>query len=203
MSDVRLRRRRVILCGAVVALLGGCGPGENRADCEDLPNASSIFLSDTLQDWKSYADHLVILEVVRVVDPRSDTELPVARLRVDRVLWSARKAPSPPEKIEWRALPGRYEAGEVLLSPTARVEDPGAFDGPVQWHPLGYCSALLLEDGRVASSNSDQLRHELAGQTPEQVAAALRKERPDPIAERYRHLRPAERVKAVLSERHG
>lgn len=193
--------KRGILLGAVVALLGGCGQGEDREDCEDPPNASSIFPSETLQDWKSYADHLVVLKVVSVVEP--ERELPFARLRIERVLWSARKAPPPPTQLQWRAFPGRYEQEEVLLSPIARVEDPGAVGGRRQWHPLGYCSPLLLEGGRVAISDSDELRRQLAGQTPDQVATALTKEPPDPVAERYRRLRPAERVKAVLRARHG
>jgi len=173
------------------ALAAGCNAADDRSWCGGSGAGSSLFPAETIKDWKSYADHLAIVTIVSVRRP--DRGLPVSTLRVDRVLWSAAAAPGLARRLKMRRLSGD-EVGESFLSPMLFVEFAG------EWWPLDGCAPVRVdEDGRVAEDGRGGPL--LAGQTAIEVADRLRRARPDPVAYRYRHLRPAERVEAVARRR--
>lgn len=193
-----IRARSVILLAVVVAVgvflavLTGRGANEaNLADCESA-DSGELLPSATLEHWKSYADHLLVFTVLSVRQPEDG--LRVATYRVDRILWSAPAAPRPPRRMDKRLLPRTHmPPGERFISPFVRFE----FEQPPVWSPLGGCSPLLLDGGRVAESQSDSLRSRLSGRSVEDVAAALRATPPDSLAQRFRRLRPLQRYHTV------
>jgi hypothetical protein len=89
-------RWALIRLGALVALsafaLTGCAE-EERTFCG---GGASRFPGETLEDWKSYSDHLAVFTVVDrrelPPDPGDSSRappIPWATIRVDRVMWSA------------------------------------------------------------------------------------------------------------------
>ena len=62
---------------------------------------------------------------------------------------------------------------------------------------------MLVRDGRVvAGPGSEQdgpLHAQLDGQAVTQLVGAFRRQEPDPLAVRYAHLRPQERVEKVYA----
>jgi hypothetical protein len=176
-------------------------------DCSDrnlnaCGGGSSLFPGDTLEDWKSYADHLALFTVIDRKATSSDSNqpppLPTATLRIDRVLWSAPAAPELPNQITMQ--PGwSYEVGRQFLAPLVRVERPR------EWWPVTACAPMPVRDGRVSAGRGSEregpLHARLDGQTVHELVLAFRRQAPDPLAERYDNLRPQERVQKVFEIR--
>ena len=187
--------------------------------------ASAPFPYETLEDWKSYADHVAVFTVMdeeevpfKPADDASKTEGSIQRkltLRIDETVWSAADAPALPAQIKMNA-PGwvlhdgkrsvlrisgvpRVRPGERYLAPLVRVETIT----PPRWWPLYAGAQLLVEHGRIApNAQADpSLRTELAGQTVEQVAAAVERQAPDPVAFEHRAKRPYDRFQTVKRQK--
>lgn len=175
---------------ALLALAGCAGsdrdPGSTRAGEGD---GAGRFPAASLEDWRSYADHVVEYSVV------GESMRPVATLRIDRILWSAPEAPSLPNEITMRAP--QLEVGERFVAPLAQVEKPF-----VEWWPLNTNAALPVVDGRVTTSPelNSPVGKKFAGRTVAELNDALAEQAPDPLAAKHADLRPTERVQAVLAE---
>jgi hypothetical protein len=212
----------LFLLFALLFFAGGCGANASRTASAVVAEGSDVFPSDSLRDWRSYADHVVIYTVV------SDNEIPLrpedeargegtlgreVALRVDKVIWSApTAAPLPDGLIKMRAAgwtvkdgvrhsvrimgAPRLEVGERFLAPVVRVEDP-----LVEWWPLTGSSQMPLDDhDRVTPGDSGSpVRGALAGKSIGQVQAEVEAATPDPLAERFADLRPLKRIKAVYA----
>lgn len=210
----------VVLLAAV--LLPACGESGGTV----VGSGSSRFPADTLSDWKSYADHLVSFTVA------AEEEVPLSpeeeqrgegmtgrriAIEIDEVHWSAPGAPTVPRQMTWTASgwvvnederqpfrledSPRKEVGQAFLAPIALMDHPAG-----EWWPLSSSAQLQLVDGLVAPRDGEShqpLKDLLAGRTPKAVADALEEAQADPLAVKYRDLRPEKRVRAVLEEREG
>ena len=177
----------------LVAVVPGCEDGSSVSYCR---SASEIFPSETLRDWKSYADYLVMFEVTDSAG--SSDGIPVATLQNERILWRARYAPKLPERVQMRpAWP--YEVGDRFLSPLARVR----FSASDEWSPVGGCSPMLVKDGRLARSPAEgvepQAQRALVGKTLEEAERIFERQRMDPVASRLARIPPQQRVQAVFA----
>jgi hypothetical protein len=206
------------------ALAAGCGdshePAGSGAGADRFPAAS-------LRDWVSYADHVATYRVVAEREvPAGESDLEhggglqgrVVTLRIERTLWSAPNAPELPGDIEMRALgwvlkdggrlpmtaadAPRVAVGERYLAPLVQVEGEG---GNPEWWPLTVGSQLPLDDSRVIPPGEgvwrSPMREALARRSVDDIVDLLKGQPPDPVAERYRSLRPTERIRAVIADR--
>jgi hypothetical protein len=175
-----------------------------------------------LRDWASFADHVAVFTVSsdREVMTATAEELAAgeyligreATLTIDQRLWSAPNAPELPPTIAmdvkgWAVKDGqrmamvaegepRLEVGQRYLAPLLLMDDRS----PAEWWPLTVGSMLQLESDTVrpALPHAQGSARQLAGRSSRDVADMVVREPPDPIARRFRHLRPAERVQKVL-----
>lgn len=186
---------------------------------------SDYFPSTSLENWKSYADHVAVVTVEaeralpardHVLEHKEGVIGRVTTLAIERILWSAPRVPALGREIEveqagWIvkgdrrtpfALEGaeRVVPGERYLMPLLQADTDG---GRKEWWPLTQSSQLPIVDGRVAADadSGTPVRAELAGMTIEQVEEKVLAQAPDPVAEKYRHLRPQPRLEAVRKER--
>ena len=176
-----------------------------------------------MQDWTSYADHVVLYTV------DSEEQLPVGAesaavgegligrrvsLRVDRVLWSASRAPELPSRLKMRTwgwvlkdgkrqgkfMPGpeRVEVGRRYLAPMVFYDRTA----PGEWGHRHGNFVLDVEGDRVADASGDDegraLREKFEGRPVEDVATEVRRQPPHPLARKYQHLRPVRRIRAVI-----
>ena len=187
---------------------------------------ASRFPDAGLRDWVSFADHVVVFTVS--AEREVVTELPEkiamgeyvigreATLTIDQRLWSASDAPDLPSTIVmnvngWAVKDGqrfamvaegapRLEVGQRYLAPLLLMDDRS----PAEWWPLTLASMLQLDADRVRPAlphTPSEAGRQLAGRVIGNVSEAVNRQPPDPIAQRYQHLRPAERVKKVLPSR--
>lgn len=178
-----------------------------------------------LRDWVSFADHVVVFTVTtdREVMAATAEELEAAEyvigreatLRIDQRLWSARNAPELPSELTmdikgWAVRDGqrmamvadgepRLEVGRRYVAPLLLMDDRS----PAEWWPLTVGSMLELESDEVepALPHAPGSARQLAGRSIRDVGDMVVREPADPIARRFRQLRPAERVQRVLDER--
>ena len=190
-----------------------------------MASESERFPSETISDWKSYADHLVVYQVAdeRQLEPDAETaargEGAIGRkvtVKIEDVLWSASGAPNLPVSLEmsatgWALHDGekipmlvegapRAEVGDRILAPLFRLEDPGT----MEWGPVAGAAQLRLVSGRAEQAPAGEhnaARRSLSGLTVAEIARAWRQAMPDPRAAAHSDLRPAERVKVVTRER--
>lgn len=162
-------------------VLGACG-SEAPSPCEGA--GSSLTPAASLEDWKSYADHVAVVRVVEVVSPLV--------FRVDRIVWSAPDAPPLPARIGESALTWQASSGDRFLIPLVWRDDLSL------WRSLSGCSALRLgHNDVVKEGGEDAIRRQFQGRPLDEVEKALISQQPHPLARRYRHLRPIKRVRAV------
>jgi hypothetical protein len=196
-------RRRRHTCSSLVGLLAtlvltGCADREPNY----CGGGASLFPGDSLQDWKSYADYLALFTVVGVNEPSKGAgqppPLPTVTLRIDGVLWSAQGAPALPIRITMQPA-WTYDVGQQFLAPLVRIEKPR------EWWPVTACAPMPVHKGRVSAGRGSEregpLHARLDGQTVRQLVVAFRRQAPDPLAERYNHLRPQARVQKVFATR--
>ncbi len=200
----------------------GCGSGQQAVVAGD---SAARFPSETLREWVSYADYVAAYTVIaeREIPPASADadrgEGLIGRdvtLRVDRVVWRASGAPALPSTFHMTALgwvlvdgkrrelieqdAPRVAVGERYVAPLARVEDDPQ---RAEWWPLSVGAQLPLVDGRASKTGEwhSALKSASAGKTLDVLGRDLHATAPDPLAARYRHLRPTERVMAVARAR--
>lgn len=206
-------------------LLGGCGGNSPRTSSHvTVAEGSCIFASSTLEDWKSYADHIVVYEAVseREMPPQTGYGAPrdeglIGRrvtVRVQWSLWSAKSAPELPDAVDiaapgWTLHEGerrrldlrgapRLHVGQSFLAPLVWRSDLE----PGRWQPLCFESQLEVIDGKATDASPNEvdetLREALVGESIERVEELIREQQRSPLAVKYEDLRPPERVQAVL-----
>jgi hypothetical protein len=221
-----LEKVSIVLSGASVAVFAlGCGVGEKASTKSVVASAAEIFPAGSLEDWKSYADHVVIFSVQseRAL-PRRDDDVAAGEgrqgrqvdLHIEEVIWSAERAPRLPAdlamlttgwvyrdgkrlEMRYRDAP-RLKVGQRYLSPMTRLEL-----GPTpEWGPLSLGSQLGIEGSVIAEDDAigspGAVREQFAGRSLNVLVDAFKLQEPDPVAMRFKDLRPVERVKAVLRE---
>jgi hypothetical protein len=204
----------------------GCGGSSSSAPVSG--GGSELFPAETLSDWVSYADHVAVFSVASAqpippdpadVEHGGGLQGRDVTLRIERILWTADGAPALPEEIHMQALgwvlqeggerreavtpdAPRVDVGERYVAPLARVR---AGTGELEWWPLSIGAQLPVSDGEVKRPNDDAWRSPildaLAGTTLAQLESLVHRRAPDPLAAKYMHLRPQERVAAVGMER--
>lgn len=217
-----MRPRILSGVGLVVVLLLAVGCGGAGDSPEVIGDGGGRFPADTLEDWKSYADHVVVYSVVAEnevpPDPQEQErgEGMVGRtvnLRVEEILWSAQRGPDLPNEVSMRVagwaledgvrrrfrLHGspRVELGQRFLAPLVRVEEPF-----VEWWPLSTSAVVPVVDGRIQTDDTldNPVGKEFAGHAISALDESLARQDPDPLAAKHQELRPTERVEAVLAE---
>jgi hypothetical protein len=223
-TDHSVAGRGVAIAAVVVAIASGAGCG-SAGDAVVAGDSAARFPSERLRDWVSYADYVAAYTVIaeREIPPASDDadrgEGLVGRdvtLRVDRVVWRAAGAPALPQTLHMTALgwvlvdgqrrelveqdAPRVAVGEHYVAPVARVEDDPQHP---EWWPLAVGAQLPVVDGRASDSGNwhSALKSGLAGKTLDALERDVQGTAPDPLAARYRSLRPTERVEAVIRAR--
>jgi hypothetical protein len=175
-----------------------------------------------LRDWVSFADHVVLFTVAsdREVMSATAEELAAAEyvigreatLKIEQRLWSAPHAPELPSTITmdvkgWAVKDGRriamvadgeprLEVGQRYVAPLLLMDDRS----PAEWWPLTVGSMLELEADTVgpALPHGQGSARQVAGRSIRDVADMVVRQPADPIARRFRNLRPAARVQQVL-----
>ena len=207
---------------AAIATLAACG-GSSSPSALVVGEGSDRFPSETLTDWASNADQLSVVTVVdeRELAPPSDVvELGegyvgrVVTLRIERTLWHRRGGPTARGDVSttvqgWVLQDGerhpfavaggpRLEVGGRYLAPLVRVQGG-------EWVPLGIGATLPL-DGDVATTSGvaghpSAIGEAMRGKAVAEVADLLARTPADPVAAKYAHLDPDERLKAVQREK--
>jgi hypothetical protein len=219
-----MRLRSLIVLFGLLAV-AGCGTEQASAPRTVSIEGSSRFPDAGVRDWVSYADHVVVFTVAsdrEVVNPTAEElaagEYVIGReatLTIDRKLWSAPNAPALPATITmdvkgWAVANGqrlamvaagepRLEVGQRYVAPVLLMDDRS----PAEWWPLTVGSMLRLDTDRVrpALPEGQASGRELAGQSISGVERAVESQPPDPVVQRFRHLRPAQRVQRALAAR--
>lgn len=204
--------------------LTGCG----RDGSSPAPSLSAVaaaaYPHETLEDWASYGDAVVIAHVVGVEPiPPSSAEIAAGEglvmrrvaMGVDRAVWTRPGARAVPEQVDlvvmgwkfkddWRAsepsaLNPAFSVGDRFLLPVAW--QGGGVDGG--WSALNSEEVLAMEGARVGDGVTDfkgAALSQLAGSTPEEVAARMDAAEPDPVAADNGDLPPRDRWQAVAEQ---
>ncbi|WP_405760534.1 hypothetical protein OG234_19750 [Streptomyces sp. NBC_01420] len=102
----------VVVVGALVTLLVVQADGDDQKSARSsviISHGDQLLPSDTLTDWATYGDHLVVATVTdqrELAPTKEETEagegyIPrVITLRIDKVLWSRNEAPNAPSTFE-------------------------------------------------------------------------------------------------------
>jgi hypothetical protein len=206
---------------ASVAALAACG-GSSSSSMLVVGEGSDRFPSETLTDWASYADQLSVVTVVdeRELAPPSEVvergEGYVGRvvtLRIEQTLWHRRGGPTARGDVSttvqgWVLQDGERRPFAVAGGP--RLEVGGRYLAPLvhvqgEWVPLGIGATLPL-DGDVATTSGvaghpSAIGEAMRGKAVTDVAELLAATPADPVAAKYAHLEPDERLKAVQREK--
>lgn len=186
---------------AALLLLGGCGYGGSVASggCEAFP-------ADTAQDWVTYGDYLVELEVVSEETlPPDENELFEGEglfrrqftLTTEKVWWARpgvkHRAPTRHQQVSggWQFKngdlkhrhrlkdPDQLEVGQhhlIIFTHDAEL----AAEGSSEWWGFGR---LSIKSGRldpVQLGGDRPIDAQLSGRTPAEAAALLKRTGPDP-----------------------
>jgi len=218
-------RRMALL---LVVAIAGCGGGDAAAPQVASGGGSSVFPTEDLGDWVSYADHVAVLRVTgeRVHEPEmleheegDGVQLRDVTVKVERVLWSARRAPELARELRFEALGWTFNDGvkqEWRLYDGARVDVGGRYltalvrwpekygelgEPPHHWGPMHMDAQLPLDGDRVVSEAdwSAPVLDALRGASVDEVVARLERARPDPRAAELADLPPVRRVRAVFN----
>lgn len=123
----RRRAWALVAAAAVAVITGVVGfttfSGSQERSGAVTVTASSPFPAETAQDWATFADHLVVGEVVAEQPLTQSSEgdghgsqLRDVTLRVDEVLWSREEAPPLPDQVTWETLGWNYVDGERVAA---------------------------------------------------------------------------------------
>jgi hypothetical protein len=231
MSHSLANRCRVVPLCCAALLVGGCGATATPQSTRSEPSASpdrpirhfqgaNLFPGESLRDWVSYADHVIIYTITderRMPPDASELEtgeghvLRAITMRVERTIWSAPDAPELPAAIEWTATGWALHEGQLYvmetddeprvavaqryLAPVVQVQ----FDDGPRWWPLTPGSQMPLGDNlKVAAADfSSAINPHLVGKRPNEIADIVAHQPPNPLAAQYRALRPQQRIDAV------
>lgn len=224
------RRSWVFTAVAVVVALAAPGEIRTAAPAPARPvparpptgaDVQAEFPYETASDVVSYADHVALVTAVSEAElPASALPKPVASgertiarrvtFRVDETLWSRPDAPAAPAELTavwWGWLmkgerrvpfvvhgtPWVFVGGQYLM--------PIAYDGSA-FSPIQPFAVFRFDRAAVALEDQDTaLARQLARRSRREAADVFVNAVPDPLAVRYGHLLPRQRLAAVMAER--
>jgi hypothetical protein len=214
-----LRTTSALIALTAALTVTACGGGQATPGTVTV-SGSGHFPADGLVDWKSYADHVATYRVVADREiaassaaERARGEYLIARevtVEVERRLWSARGAPKLPKRFTMEALGWSVSHGArraILFEDAPRVAVGERYLVPLvredgRWAAMTLSSQLRLDGDRVTAPGAGASRgpvpSQLSGRTVAQVRAAVAAQKADPVALRFRDLRPERRVRAVV-----
>lgn len=207
------------LAGLSLLLAAACNAGNGGVA---KVHADDRLPSESLSDWVSYSDEVVLATVASEVEVRQPGDVNAAgegitsrslTFSLNRSLWSRTGAPRVQATFQmvhdgWifrkGSNRGDYQTGDVrfmvgnsyLLALTSYPEG---------WGTVGSAAFGTTDrSGRVTPGNwSNAALSRLVGKSPEEVAGLLRVTPPDPIAARHFDLPAVQRFAAVVKERQG
>lgn len=224
-----VRRWFVAAVAAAVALLavGGAAVVTRQPSGPDtresFPDAKVPFPSETASDVVSYSDHVVLVTAISEIDlpkheyptatpsPLPSEEPTILRkvtFRIDATLWSRPDArPVPGEfTMVWYGWLQRGGKRVPYVGPgTPWVFVGGQYLMPVAYEgdalkSFQYRAVFRFERGVVDPEFQDSaLTRELAGASRDQIVKVFASAAPDPLAVRFGHLPPRERLNAVVA----
>lgn len=209
----------LILIAVVVVLAVVSLTGSNNRNANFSPEAegADIFPSESLADWVSYAQQMSVITVVgekriepptRVYETNEGYVGRTVTIRIDKTVWSADGIKPFADgtelsytgwgwlykRGEYRPFAAQLRMGERYLIPIVKGRD--------SYHPLTSGTRLPLVGERVdpdLKSNNPAVKM-TRGKTVDEVGQMLAETSPDPLALKYWHLDPVDRVQAVLPE---
>lgn len=206
---------------SVVLIFAGCDADgiSNQRSTVDAAGAD-IFPSRALTDWVSYAQQMSVVTVVdearieppaRVYETNEGYVGRTVTIRIDKTAWRAEETETFPDGTEltytgwgWFYKNGEYTSSAAQLEVGERYLMP-IVKGRETYHPLTTDTRLPLHGDRVdpdIESNNPAVM-QVVGKTVAEVGAMLEQTPADPIALKYWHLDPVERVRAVIAETHA
>ena len=211
----------MVCVGGIVALVWAIAGGSGSVGGGGLVSGAKALPDETLQDWVTYSDHVVIVtatgerQLPETAEERKAGEglrIRMADLRVDEVLWSAEDAPPAPKSLsmpyggwlfhgnteEVMALEGAVSVDVGKSYVMAIVHD--AFGtGEDTWDGLGTGAILVLDQGTVRDGTSAEVMRQLGGRTSEEVAVVMAGTSPDPVAMQFSDLPAVEQYQATVA----
>ena len=213
--------RRLVVPAVAMAVLGACGgqPRMSSARAASVNHDASV-PSESLRDWVTYADAVVIGTVEQTSAlPISDEEREAGegyisrrvRVRIDDIVWRRHtRAPTPPAAVTFITFGWTFDGdrrdpssgGPIWLQPGKRYVIPLARWKRDGWAPFSAIATLQLDDrGRVAPPDGDEAmpwETRLSGRSAQEAAQILAAIEPDPSAPTDPGLDPEERMAGVL-----
>lgn len=216
----------LLVCGAVAIVIARRHAAPPARTSSALPTPTTPpattdapFPSDTASDVVSYADHVALVTAIADNDalptatPTSspggdEVIMRTITFRVERTLWSRPDAPTAPKQLTalwwgWLLRDGKrtpfivHGAPAVFLG--AQYVMPIAYDGTTFSAIQPFAVFRVGRDAIALEEQDTPLAQVLNGLTSAGVAAAFADARPDPLAARFGHLLPRQRLAAVLA----
>jgi hypothetical protein len=222
-GTIMARRLHIAISLAAALALAGCG--EAATPTSITASGSDRLPSSSMRDWVSYSDHVAVFSVTaeQEIAPTPE-EIAIGEglvgrrvtIEIERVLWSAPKAPVLPTTFDtttygWALVEGakvelvpddgpRLTVGGRYLAPLVLFEDAERSE----WATMTSSSELPLDGSRIAGGDWDStMKDMLTGRSVDETAAIVKRQPPDPLAAKNRALRPVDRLGAVTQELAG
>lgn len=222
---MNIKARWLIVLVLVALTAAGCG-GTEQGAAPINANGSSAYPHETLTDWVTYGDSVVVYEIVSEKElPQSKDELASGEglimreltARVVKPVWTAEGASKVPSEFVfvsngWAVKDkerhpvnsegvGRLEVGKQYVGPIS----PGSPYGEHGWYPMAHAETMQWSDGRASlgptsKENRTEAVQKVAGLNAQQIAALLDRQTPDPKVPKDRSLSPRERWRAATGE---
>ena len=213
--------RRLAVPAVALAVLAACG-GQPRMSSARAASASydASVPSESLRDWVTYADAVVVGTVERTWalpishEEREAGEGYIARqvrVRIDDTVWRRHTgAPTPPAEVTFVTFGWTFDGdrrdpssgGPIWLQPGKRYVIPLARWKRDGWAPFSAIATLQLGDrGRIAPPDGDDAmpwETRFSGRSTQEAAEILAAIEPDPSAPTDPRLDPEERAAGVL-----
>lgn len=222
------RRRWLLLVLLVLLVLGGTtvvvlSPKPTDTVTDPLPaDTDAPFPSNTASDVVSYADHVALVTAISETEAPPESTPPgtfppgetaiyrQVTFRIDATLWSRADAPTAPK--QFTALWWGWLVKGATRRPFIVRGAPAVFVGAQYVVPIAYDSnafsaiqpfaVFRFNGGAVTPEEQDTpLAHVLTHASRDEIADIFANARPDPLAEKHRHLSPRARLAAVLAAR--
>jgi len=217
---VRSSSRRTL--SVLLALAVGLGFAAACGSADESPQMATVDASEglpfeSLSDWKSYADAVVVLRVTderAESDPAAPDSAQIAPLRYvttefEQVIWS--RSEEQPKRLEfltqgWEILGGKRVPAAPSEGPRLEVGEryfAAVVVGGVRPGVMTASSVLLIDGDTVTAGERSTpfVQSNLEGRSLEDVANAVGAAEPDPLAAKYERLPPMDRYSAVVEER--
>jgi hypothetical protein len=220
--------RIVMACVAPLAWAAGCSSSDEEMLPPIWGTADGLFPAATLTDWVSYVARLSQVSVVseeEIPPPRDVLERREGYIgrkvlvRIENDIWlSSGHSTAPPMETKI-TVAGWVLQGDrrhrFILRDSPRIETGGRYvlplvsaprNGEDQWGPLSTGSVFEVPGDHVATADvhatgNSPVARSLSVMSRAEIQRTLDGTPPDPLAQKYWHLPPFERLKAVQAEK--